>query len=536
MTVPGTIHEVYEKAAAEHGHLPHLIFPEGGVSTYADTLARARRLAGLLQDAGIQPGDRVTCLLGNCRALYEFYLASSLAGVIAVPINTQSTGYEISRLLEDCTPRACIADAKLLAGLKEDPFDGLSFRCAANGEYAGWHSYEDEIAQARSIENGLGRPDDPVLIVYSSGTTGAPKGIVLRQSGVIGNALRVMERLEHGPNDRFITLLPSFHTFGYNFEFIKPALVHSPVVVMPAFDAERALTLIERYKVTVLHAVPTMIARIFDAQLLAKHDVTSIRMVYTGGGPVSPELKRYLKEDIGIAVSEGYGMTECSAGATIQPLRKDLPYASCGPALRDFEVKIVDSEDHEVPVGESGEIVMRCPTFMVGYWNQPELTAQTLRGGWLHSGDVGKLDAEGNLYILDRLKDMLVSNGFNVFPKEVENAVLMHPAVQLAGVVGIPDEIRGDTIHAFVTLKGGEPANGRSLDELAAEILQDVRTRLAHYKWPRSINIVRELPLTATGKVRRFKLREMRSGGDASESMGGSVIGRAGDALVSSTR
>lgn len=516
-----TVDAVFRHAAEAHGNLPYLLFPEGGELSYADIYDRARRLAGAMQQAGIQPGDRVVSLLGNSPVLYEFYIATSMVGAITVPINVQSTIYEIENLLADCTPNGCIADAGLLDRMERDPFGGFKLRILTGGSRPGWVPYEAH--GGAPLPQPLSSPDAPVLIIYSSGTTGTPKGITLRHSGVIGNCLRVMERLEHSPADRFITLLPSFHLFGYNFEFLKAALVHCPIVVMREFEAERALQLIARYRVTVLHTVPTMVSRLFDPSLLARHDISSIRLVYTGGGPVSPELKRRLKEDIRVEVSEGYGQTECSAGATIQPLGVDLPYASCGPALRDFALKIVDGQDQEVPVGGTGEILVQSPTIMVGYWNQPELTAHTLRGGWLHTGDVGRFDAEGNLYILDRVKDMLVSNGFNVFPKEVENAILSHPAVQLAAVVGFPDEIRGDMIHGFATLNEG--AGGDNLNALAGEILQHARQRLSHYKWPRSITIMSALPTTATGKIRRFKLREMR----VETALGGTQLGRAGD-------
>lgn len=534
MHAPLTVDGIFRLAAREQGSLPYLIHPEGGETTYAEIHARACRVAGLLAAAGVGRGDRVVSLLGNGRPLYEFYIATSMLGAIAVPINVQNTCHEIDRLLKDCTPRACIAEAELLERLQPDPFRSLPARWAVGAVPEGWQDYEAAVAAAAPLSEPASAPEDPVLIIYSSGTTGTPKGITLRHSGVIGNSVRVMERLEHRPTDRFVTLLPSFHLFGYNFEFLKAALMRAPIVVMRSFEAQRALELIERFRVTVLHAVPTIVARMFDEHLLRGRDIGSLRLVYVGGGPVSPELKRRLREEIGVQVSEGFGQTECSAGATIQPLTADAPYSSCGPALRDFEIRIVDERDEDVPLGESGEILVRCPTPMVGYWNQPELTAHTLRGGWLHTGDIGKMDADGNVYVLDRLKDMLVSNGFNVFPKEVENAILSHPATQLAGVVGVPDEIRGDTVHAFVTLKGPAERDRAAMDALAAEILQHARERLSHYKWPRSLTLVKELPLTATGKVRRFKLREMQAlaGGAATEDpVGELTLGRAGDAL-----
>lgn len=216
---------------------------------------------------------------------------------------------------------------------------------------------------------------------------------------------------------------------------------------------------------------------------------------------MSPALKHRLK-GLGIEAVESYGQTEISTVSTVQIPGVDAPEGSCGPVLRDFQVRVVNVEGEDVPDGEPGELLFRSPTFMHGYWNQPELTATTLRDGWLHSGDVGRVDAESNVYILDRVKDMIVANGFNVFPKEVENAIGVHPAVLTVAVVGVQDELRGEDIFAFVVRRPGTFASSE-------EIADHCTRHLARYKLPRYISLVDELPLTATGKIRRFKLREI---------------------------
>ncbi|WP_454634192.1 class I adenylate-forming enzyme family protein [Bradyrhizobium cenepequi] len=496
-----TIDSIFASAALDAKERRHLQFLDGSYATYGQTFERARRLASVFAGAGVAKGDRVMSLMGNCRALYEFFIATSLLGAIAVPINTQSTAYEVGRLIHDCEASACIAEDTRIAAISEQIAANLKCKIVVGAVAAGWLSYEDELARAKPIDGTRSVPSDPCLIIYSSGTTGEPKGIVLRHECLIENASRVIDRIKYTGSDVFLTLLPSFHLFGYSFDFMYSAMVRAPLVVVAAFDAEAALETVKRFGVTILTGVPTMFARMFDAKMLEGHDVSSVRLLDVGGGPVSPALKRHLRS-IGIEAVESYGQTEISTVSAIQIPGVDCPDGSTGPVLRGFEVRVIDSEGTDVPVGEAGELVFRSPTFMHGYWNQPELTAKTIRGGWLHSGDIGRVDSSGNVFILDRVKDMIVANGFNVFPKEVENAICLHPSVLSVAVIGLPDELRGEDIHAFVVVRPGHTVD-------AAAIAQHCAQHLAKYKLPRTISFLDELPLTATGKIRRFKLREM---------------------------
>jgi long-chain acyl-CoA synthetase len=439
--------------------------------------------------------------MGNCRALYEFFIATSLAGAIAVPMNTLSTEYEIGRLIRDCGAVGCIVEGARVSAVSGEVAGLLKCKVSVGAGSEGWQPYEGLLAQDQPIERALSEPGDPCLIIYSSGTTGEPKGIVLRQECLIDNANRVIERMKYTANDVFLTLLPSFHLFGYSFDFMYSAMVRAKLVVMPSFEPQLALENVERFGVSVLTGVPTMFARMFDSKALEGHDIRSIRLLDVGGGPVSPALKRHLRS-MGIEAVESYGQTEISTVSAIQIPGVDCPDGSTGPALRGFEVRVIDPEGNDLPTGEVGELLFRAPTFMYGYWNQPELTARTIRDGWLHSGDIGRVDSEGNIYILDRAKDMIVANGFNVFPKEVENAIGLHPAVLSAAVVGIPDELRGEDIHAFIVLRAGHAVD-------VAEMVEHCASHLAKYKLPRTFSFLKELPLTATGKIRRFKLREM---------------------------
>ncbi|TQF27590.1 hypothetical protein UNPF46_30150 [Bradyrhizobium sp. UNPF46] len=496
-----TIDSIFASAALEAGERRHLQFHDGSYANYSQTYERARRLAGALAGAGVTKGDRIVSLMGNCRALYEFFIATSLLGAIAVPINTHSTEYEIGRLIRDCGANACVAEETRVAALSEDVAALLKCKIIVGPGGAGWHSYEDALARAAPIDGSRSTSGDPCLIIYSSGTTGDPKGIVLRHECLVENANRVIERIKYIEKDVFLTLLPSFHLFGYSFDFMYSAMVRAPLVVMASFEPRVALETVERFSVSILTGVPTMFARMFDAKALEGHNISSVRLLAVGGGPVSPSLKRHLRS-MGIEAVESYGQTEISTVSAIQIPGVDCSDGSTGPVLRGFEVRVIDPEGTEVPLGEAGELVFRSPTFMHGYWNQPELTAQTIRDGWLHSGDIGRLDSDGNVYILDRVKDMIVANGFNVFPKEVENAISLHPSVLSAAVIGLPDELRGEDIHAFVVVRPGHTVD-------VAAMAQHCAGHLAKYKLPRTFSFLDELPLTATGKIRRFKLREM---------------------------
>jgi long-chain acyl-CoA synthetase len=339
------------------------------------------------------------------------------------------------------------------------------------------------------------------MMIYSSGTTGTPKGILLSHQGLVDNARMTAGVLEYRDTDRFITLLPSFSSFGFSFDFAQAALVGAATVILSQFSPERAIDLIDRYRVTCLAGVPTMFARMFDRSMLGSSDVSSLRLIDVGGGPVAVRLKSDLRSIYGIETVESYGLTEISPVASVQPPGRVNEGASCGPPLPGVEVSVVNSAGEPIPVGDAGELLFRCKTTMVGYWGKPELTAETLRGGWLHTGDIGKLDADGNIHILDRLKDVIVTNGFNVYPKEVENTICELDAVQTAAVVGVPHAIRGEDICAFVVLKPGA-----ALAE--ADIVSHCQKYIGKFKVPRLVVMINEFPLTANGKIQRFELRK----------------------------
>lgn len=502
MTTPRTIDEVFVAAAGRDAAAVHLVLPDGRAVSYGETLARARRLAGALAAAGIGPGDRVAAFMRTARELHEIYIACGLAGAGAVPVNGLNTARENGLLFADCTPAGLIVEASMLDRVPAEILPGsLGLRLVTQGTASGWRSYDGALEAARELAPpGRSRPGDAGLIIYSSGTTGNPKGIVLGQQALVDNALMASGVLGYRADDRFLTILPAYSSFGYSFDFLQAGLAGASTVITPAFNAADAVELIERHRVTCLAGVPTMFVRM--AEHMAGRDLTCLRLIDVGGGPVPEKLKQDLRTTLGCETVESYGLTEISPVASVQKPGEPTRPGSCGPPLPGIEARVVDEADRDVPPGQSGELIFRCRTVMLGYWKQPELTERTLRGGWLHSGDIGTIDEAGNLYILDRLKDMIVTSGNNVYPKEVENVIFDHPAVQSVAVVGLPDEVRGENVHAFVVLAPGARAT-------AEAIVEHCGRSLARFKVPRGVTFIDELPLTGSGKIRRFKLREL---------------------------
>lgn len=498
------IDRLFQLAAKDSPDRVHLLLGKNEVATYADTYQRALEMAAVLVHGGVRRGDHVACIMENCRELVEFYIACSLCGAVSVALNTMSRPREVQRILADCTPTAVVVQPEFKA-LFADMTMPTSMRLKV---VTGTTSDDDWVvceSQMMTLEpfqplDDLA-PAEPAVLIYSSGTTGLPKGIVLSHQGVIDNALCTTQVLEYRRDDRLLTLLPMFSSFGFAFDLIHVTLARASVVIMERFNEQRALDLIERHKVTFLAGVPTMFSRMFTPSNIRSRDLSSIRMIDVGGGPVSLRLKQMMKEEVGTLVVESYGLTEISPVASVQRVTDEVRTSSCGAPLPSFEVRVVDATGNDVAQGEAGELLFRSNTFMLGYLNQPELTAETLRNGWLHSGDVGRVDENGEIHILDRTKDMIVTNGYNVFPKEIENVIAELAEVQEVAVVGMPDEIRGELVHAFVV-----PKPGMTLTE--HRVIDYVSEHLARFKVPRSVLLLKELPLTATGKIQRFRLRQ----------------------------
>jgi acyl-CoA synthetase (AMP-forming)/AMP-acid ligase II len=371
------------------------------------------------------------------------------------------------------------------------------------------HGYEQLLLQAAPVPDALRRGDDLAGIFYTGGTTGFPKGVMLSHTNLCTSALSVYSDEVVHDNGTYLHVAPMFHLADMGFANAQwlGAATHA---ILPSFEPASLLDTIERDRVTSVLLVPTMIQMLVDHPAIgAPRDLGSLRTIIYGASPISePLLERVMAVLPAVGFVQGYGMTELSPIATLNGVfhhsvegRKLGKLSSAGRAARCMEVRIVDAEDREVPHGTVGEVVVRGPNVMLGYWNQPELTAQAVRDGWMHTGDGAWMDDDGFIFIADRMKDMIVSGGENVYSGEVENAVARHPAVAACAVIGIPDERWGETVHAVVVPKAGAVV---TTDELIAHC----RTLIAGYKCPRSVAFVEQLPLSGAGKVLKATLRE----------------------------
>ena len=477
--------------------------------TYRQLHGRVSRLAGALRGLGVARGDRVAFLGPNHPAYLETLFAAGTLGAVLVPLNMRLAGPELAHHLTDSGTSVLVyapAQAAVVASIT----GGLPLRhvVALAGPRDGEHGYEDLLAGAApdAADEPVGL-DEPCLIMYTSGTTGRAKGATLTHGNITWNAINVLVDADFGQDEVALVVAPLFHTAALNMLCLPAILKGGTVLIEPAFDPDRALALIARHRVTSMFGVPA----IYDAMAAAAGwpdaDISSLRTLLCGGAPV-PEatIRTYLAR--GVTFIQGYGMTETSPGALLlDAAHVESKAGSAGIPHFFTDVRVVGPGLAEVAPGERGEIVVAGPNVMAGYWGQPEATAAAMASGtWLRSGDVATADEDGYVFVVDRIKDVIISGGENIYPAEVENAVRDHPAVAECGVIGVPDEKWGEAGRAIVVLKPGAEAG-------EDEILGFLDGRLARYKIPKSVRFADSLPRTATGKILKKSLRETYGAG-----------------------
>ncbi|WP_101675682.1 long-chain-fatty-acid--CoA ligase [Alloalcanivorax mobilis] len=485
---------------------------EGRRITYEKLAERCARLAGALEDLGARPGDRVAMLALNGSQHLEYFLGLWWGGLVANAVNTRWSAREMIYSINDSGARWLLVDDTFLPMVEE-----LRAACPALerivhvGELptpAGLLSYETWLAAARPVADGRFGGDHLAVILYTGGTTGFPKGVMLSHSNLWASAIGRLA--ETDPPERFVTLLtvPLFHTAGLG-KVVSQLIVGGTAVVLPAFRVEAVLGSIAREGVTDAVLVPSMIQMLLDDPTFTDYDLSSLQTLTYGASPISQALLERAMAALPMTrFTQSYGMTEAAPVITVNPWRNHQGEAlrnglvrSAGRAGWGLEVRIVDGQGTEVPRGTVGEVIARGDNIMQGYWNKPEATAEALRDGWLHTGDGGYMDEQGYIYIVDRLKDMIVSGGENVYCAEVENILARHPAVAACAVIGIPHPTWGESVHAVVVARAG-----MAVDE--ATLTGFCRAELAGYKCPRSVEFRQELPLSGPGKVLKHVLRE----------------------------
>ena len=481
--------------------------------TFLELRERVARLAGALQALGMRAGDRVAMLSLNSDRYLEYQMAVPWGGGVLNPCNTRWSCAEIAYSLNDSGSTLLLVDdhfAHLADSLRhESPSVCAVIHCGDGPAPTAMHSYEALVSDAAPIADARCGGEDLLGIFYTGGTTGSPKGVMLSHANLFSCGLSTRAEGLAAPNGNYLHAAPMFHLadMGCAMPHWLEGNSHS---IIPSFNPEATIRCIERNRVTCALLVPTMFQMLVDHPAAKEvHDLTSLQTLIYGASPIAEAvLERAMTMLPGVEFIQAYGMTELSPVATINPAWYHTPAArnygklrSAGRASYCTEVRIVDADGVEVPRGTVGEVVVRGPNVMQGYWNQPELTAQAIRDGWMHTGDGAWMDVDGFIFIADRLKDMIVSGGENVYSAEVENVLAQHPGVAACAVIGIPSDRWGESVHAVVVPRAG-------YDVRIEELIAYCKGLIAHYKCPRSVEFTAALPMSGAGKVLKMTLRE----------------------------
>ncbi|MFG2899080.1 long-chain fatty acid--CoA ligase [Streptomyces zaomyceticus] len=459
------------------------------VVTYAELDEHSARFAALLRAGGVRPGDRVALMLPNVPEFVVLYYGVLRAGAVVVPMNPLLKTRETEYHLAD-------SGAVWLFEWHQAPGEGAKGAAAAGVRHTAVEPTEFAATLAgyeplREVSGTDG--DDMAVLLYTSGTTGRPKGAVLTHAGLRHNTeVNSIQIQRMTPEDVVVGCLPLFHIFGQICTMSAAVRSGASLVLIPRFDPQAVLDAIARERATVFEGVPTMYAALL--QHPSDADMSTLRMCISGGASLPVGILHGFEQRFGCPVLEGFGMSETSPVVSFNHPDRPRKAGSIGTPIRDVEVRLLDDKGQDVAPGEIGELAVRGPNVMKGYWNRPEETAAAIPDGWLRSGDLAQADEDGYLYIVDRKKDMIIRGGYNVYPREIEEVLHEHPAVALAAVVGIPHAELGEQVAAMVVLRPGGQAT-------PCELREYVKERVAAYKYPRHVLLVDKLPLGPSGKI-----------------------------------
>ena len=542
-----TLPEMLERTSARSPAAPALIY-FGAKISYGQLQDHVNRAAAGLHALGMVKGERVALMMPNCPQFVISYFGAMRAGAVITATSTMYTAREVTHQWNDAGAKIVIADRRLyhviraalpqLASVRHIILTGMrqysatqfrrfgallnsSTRVRGCGNRSSspsgttqtkgpaLHDWDQLLSLSRKPPSTGPKPSDIACLQYTGGTTGTSKGAMLTHANFVINACQATSWLTGGRSDRevFVAALPLFHIYAMTCVMISAIHLGGTVIILPRFELRAALNVIRKYRPTIFHGVPTMYVAFNNAPHVERYGFNSLRVCMSGGAPLPVEVRQKFEALTGGKLVEGYGLTETSPVTHANPPEGSPKTGSMGLPIADTEARIMDLETgaREMPVGETGEIVIRGPQVMKGYWNKPQETALVLRDGWLYTGDVAKKDADGYFYIVDRKKDMIIAGGYNIYPREVEEVLFECPAIKEAAVIGVPDTYRGETVKAFVVLKDGVAANNKTTQE----IINFCRERMASYKVPRQVVFRDSLPKSGVGKYLRRELRNL---------------------------
>ena len=490
-----TMTSALERTEQEFAARPAIV-DRGASHTWREHVARVRRAAGALAALGLKPGDTFAIIAANGPRYTELLHAGYWSGIVPVPINHRLAPPEVRQILDDAGCKLLIRD-----DIHRHPLAASAMTLDA---------FDGRVATATAVPPRAAQPDDLALLLFTGGTTGRSKGVRLSHGNLVANGEQVGQAMRARADDRYLHVAPMFHAA----DLLATAftLAGASHAYLPAFSGAGVLHAIQEHKVTVTMLAPTMIILTLQEPRFAAYDLSSFRLLFYGSSPMDAVwVERAMKAFSGVDIQQGYGLTETSPILTtldpadhVRALAEKRPelLRAAGRAVAGVELRIVDDDGRDVPPGAVGEVAVRGPNVFAGYLNRPEETAEAIRAGWFHTGDMGRLDEGGILYLVDRKKDMVITGGENVYTSEVEAALYTHPGVQEAAVIGVPDETYGEALLAVVV-----PAAGNSLTPEA--LIEHCRGRIGGYKIPRRIELVREMPKSAMGKILKTELRRL---------------------------
>jgi long-chain acyl-CoA synthetase len=471
--------------------------------TYEELNREVDRLSHGLVRAGLHPGDICVLMMPNSIDWVIVYYALAKVGAVVLPVNFLYRVGELEHIFKDSGARAFIGHRDYLEHPRQvmAPLPKMDLRIAQGvppGQ--GFIPLEELFAEDESFAPFKTRDDDTWAIIYTSGTTGHPKGAMLTHYNLANNAMTVANMRSTDSNDVVFGVLPLFHIYGQTSAFNSSIYLGLTIRLSPHFDAEDLFSAIEEEESSILIAVPTIFNRLVELADVHPPRQAGLRFCVSGGASLPVEVLRRFEDRFHTTIYEGYGLTECSPVCVENPFGRKTRPGSIGLPIPGFEARIVNDQDEDVPIGEVGELIIRGPGVMKGYLNQPGATAETLRGGWLHTGDLARMDEERYIYIVDRKNEMIIRGGYNVYPREIEEILYTHPDVMEAAVMGVPHLDLGEEVAAVVVLRQGACTTPE-------ELSQFVKERVAPYKYPRRIRLLKELPKSHTGKILKRTIR-----------------------------